>query len=282
MATTALSMATNFFSNQFQDMYYDGYFTRDELVNMAGLRSKIPTIQALTRVITYMRPHKMCFDLKEEIRIQGTITSSMQLSKQVERDLKTYENEISDKCNKILQKMKDDNKDDPEYCTSAHAYFMGHNPLTCVYCKYHVRKNVRGSRGGTRRGSITSSDFVQDYYSRNDVIEMIENMQSCQCCHRHQINMSDLHHISRCHRPRPKDENIKVYPNTVHQEKMPKTYHCQCNCNCVNLVSELAGYMEDLDSYRSYPGGYDQWNTSDDEYDDYHDDDDDDSYGKYS
>ena len=74
--------------------------------------------------------------------------------------------------------MKDDNKDDAEYCTSTYEYFMG-QIHSCVYCKYHVRKNVRGSRGGTRRGSITSSDFVQDYYSRNDVIEMIENMHSC-------------------------------------------------------------------------------------------------------
>ena len=269
MATTALSMATNFLSNQFQDMYYDGYFTRDELVNMAGLRSKIPTIEALTHVITYMRPHKMCFDLKEEIRIQGTITTSMQLSKQVERDLKSYEKEISDKCNKILQKMSDDNKEEPEYCTSAHAYFIGHNPLTCIHCKTHVLKNVRGSRGGTRRGSITSSDFVQDYYSRNDVVGMIENMYSCQCCHRHQINMPHLQDIPHCyHIPKINKNDTKVYPNTVYQRKLPKTYHCQCNCDCVELVFELAGYIEDLDSYRSYTRGYDQWNTDDEYYDD--------------
>ena len=210
----------------------------------------------------------MCFDLKEEIRIQGTITSSMQLSKQVECDLKKYENEISEKCCKILKKMKDDNRDDPEYCTSAHAYFIGHDPLTCIHCKYHVRKNVRGTRGGTRRGSITSSDFVQDYYYRSDIIRLIENMHSCQCCQRHQHNMPNINHIPDCYTP-TSNGNSTVYPNTVYQKKMPKTYHCQCSCDCVNLVFELAGYVEDLDSYRSYSHGYDYWLDDDEDEDDY-------------
>ena len=259
----ALSVATNYFSYQFENLYYDGYFTRDELVNMAALRSKIPTIQALTNIIEYTRPHKMCIDLKEEIRIQGKISSGIQLGNQAENDMKNYENQISEKCNKILQRMKEKNKNDPEYCTTVHSYFMGHDPLTCLHCKHHVMKNVRGSRGETRRGSINYSDFVQDYYSRNQIIDTIKNVYSCQCCYRHQINMPDISHISDIEKPHG---DIYVYPNTKYQKKLPQKYHCLCDCKCMEVIFELAGYVEDLDSYRSYSYGYDKWNDYCDEY----------------
>jgi hypothetical protein len=298
----ALSVASNFFSDQFYDLYRIGRFHRDELVNMAALRSKVPTLEALANIIDFARPPVMCVDLKEEIRIQGTISSVNHVVEQTEKDYKNYEKLLQEKRHTMLCQMAEQNVEDPQYCPSVHSHFIGHNVLTCVHCKIRVSNFVRGPRGGSRRGEIGAADFLQDYYTRYDVIQMLQTLRQCKCCVRHQINMAlrrrfvpfeqpfETFHdyasegeiaLITEHNLQDGDDlpSFKVYPNTHSQAKLPCCYHTRCRCDCVNAIDSLVCYTEDLEEFRSHIGPYEKWgsfvyfNRDVDayEYDDYYD-----------
>lgn len=284
-STKALSVAENFFSKQFYELYRDGRFNRDELVNMAGLRSKVPSLEALANIIDMARHPVMCFDLKEEIRLQGTISTVHHAMVQIEKDYEQYEELMQEKRHNMLCQMADQNKDDPQYCPTVHSHFIGHNVMTCVHCKDRVSKFVRGPRGGSRRGDIHESDFLQDYYTRYDVIKMLETLRQCQCCVRHQVRMTEYRRNDPFEKPyrtffdfaSEAEINMitgynllhegdvlpsfKVYPNTRFQSRLPYCWHSHCNCECVNAISQLSCCIDDLEVFRSHTGDFEKWGS---------------------
>lgn len=284
VSSQPLSVAENFFSKQFYDFYKDGRFNRDELVNMAGLRSKVPSLEALANIIDLARHPVMCFDLKEEIRLQGTISTVSHAMVQIEKDYEQYEELMQEKRHNMLCQMAEQNKDDPQYCPSVHSHFIGHNVMTCVHCKSRVFKFVRGPRGGSRRGEITDADFLQDYYTRYDVIQMLQTLRQCQCCVRHQAKMVGYRRVVPFEKPFrsfldfASEEEIemitgynmydgdvlpsfKVYPNTHAQSKLPCCWHKECNCKCVNAISQLVCCMEELEMFRSHTSDFEKWGS---------------------
>jgi hypothetical protein len=280
----ALSVAENFFSEQFYDLYTCGRFNRDELVNMSALRSKVPSLEALANIIDLARYPEMCVDLQEEIRIQGTISTATHVIEQVDKDYREYETLLQEKRHTMLCKMAEQNEDDPQYCPSAHCHFIGHNVMTCVHCKTHVHNVVRGPRGGSRRGDIGAADFLQDYYTRYDVIQMIQTLRQCKCCVKHQIAMSKIMRFAPFEMPFETSMDIasegeialingynlqdgddlpsfKVRPNTCAQARMPCCYHTQCRCECVNAIYRLVDHMEELEEFRSHTGPFEKWGS---------------------
>lgn len=284
MASLAISVADNFFSKQFHDLYLSRRFNKTELVNMAALRSKIPSIEALSLVIDMARPPEMCFDLKEEIRIQGNISSAKQAQKQIENDYDEYEVLMEKRRKEMLEQMEENNRFASNFCPTVKQHFIGHNCTTCALCKNRAYKFVRGPRGGSRRGEITSSDFLQDYYDRDDAMNMLNNVRDCKCCIYHQINLSDYQVRDE---PTPHscfDEitgeefelissprglqygdvlpSFKIYPNTHRQSKLPGCYHNLCDCKCNEAAFDIIHDVDTLDEFRSYTKCYDSWGYS--------------------
>lgn len=292
-----LSVAENFFSEQFYELYKNNIFNRDELVNMAALRSKVPSLEALANIIKMARHPEMCVEMKEEIRIQGTISTVTQFSKQINKDYELYEILIQQKRQNMLCQMAERNKEDPQYCPTVHRHLIGHDVMNCCHCYSRVCRFVRGPRGGSRLGEITEADFLQDYYTRYDVIQMLQTLRDCKCCVKHQINNADyvrvvpfekpfltfrdfasegeIHMISHCALYEGDVlPSFQVYPNTAHQSKLPHCWHKHCRCKCVNNTGLLIDCIQRLEEFRSHVGGIEKWGSfvyiDDDEY--YYDD----------
>jgi len=285
MASVAISVADIFFSKQFHGLYLSRRFNRTELVNMAALHSKIPSLEALSLVIDMARPSEMCFDLKEEIRIQGNISTAKQAQKQIENDYDEYEVLKEKKRKQMLEQMEKNNRYASNFCPTVKQNFIGHNCATCALCKNRAYKSVRGSRGGSRHGEITSSDFLQDYYCRGDVMTILKNVRDCKCCVYHQINHADyqvrdeptpttcfdeitgeeIELVSSPLGPLYGDilPSFKVYPNTHIQSKLPACYHRLCDCKCNEVAFDIINDVDTLDEFRSHTQYYDTWRYSD-------------------
>ena len=284
VSSRPLSLSENFFSKQFYNFYKEGRFNRDELVNMAGLRSKVASLEALANIIDLARHPVMCFELKEEIRIQGTITNVTHVMTQIEKDYEQYEELMQEKRHSMLCQMAEQNKNDPQYCPTVHCHLIGHNVMTCCHCKCRVSKFVRGPRGGSRRGEITDTDFLQDYYTRYEVIQMLQTLRQCQCCVRHQAKMVCYRRVVPFEKPfktfldfASQEEiemvtrnnmcdgdvlpSFKVYPNTYAQSKLPCCWHKECKCKCGDALYGLTCCIEDLETFRSHTRGFEKWGS---------------------
>lgn len=269
-----VSVAENFFSKQFDALRKDKSFDERELLNMAAIRQKVPSIEALSTIIQMARHPKMCIDLQIEIEIQGSISAARQMQHQQQIDLTTLREETEQKRKLYLKNVCDEfNAIYPDKCPfmEFHTNFCpSHNPDNCMACKAvaNERIKVRHSYFGK---DVTESSFMLDYYERSDIINFMTNIRKCKCCVKHQIRKTFYptldgeprfesvydyatgEETQQLMNPLPGEviPCVSVYPVTAYQSTLPHSFHHMCDCSCCDMVSSLIVDVEEVELYLS-------------------------------